>query len=80
MSFHRHQLPARWLLDLSREVSNETGVSQADILGRRRLPEHVRARRIVMRMAYDQGRCKSEIARALGLDWTTVHAGLEATQ
>ena len=59
-------------------VSVETGLPVADILGRRRFQSHVEARQLVMYLAKQQGLSYSKIARAMGLDHTTIMHGVKA--
>jgi chromosomal replication initiation ATPase DnaA len=75
----REKLSKRTLRDIIRDVSEETGVSVAEIIGRARTGRIVKARQAVMYCARREGRFSTtQIGRALHRDHTTVIYGADA--
>lgn len=73
--------PRKTVMSVVRRVSNESGVSVADIIGPRRFGGMVRARQLVMHRAKQEGFSLTQIGRALGgRDHTTVMHGQQRVQ
>lgn len=66
--------------DILAAVSAETGISPADILGRCRRAEIVRARQLLCSHAHGAGMSLTEIGRRLGRDHGTIAWAIRAVQ
>lgn len=61
---------------IAAEVTGLTGIPEAEIYGRSRMPEVCRARELVCYIARRNGMSYSRIGRALGRDRSTIRAAV----
>ena len=63
-------------LAIAKQVSAETGVRLADIMGRSRLAYLCRIRELIWFIAHENGASLAQIGRVFGRDHTTVMSGI----